>query len=151
MSTSAEATPRRASIMRGRSPTRATPEALWRAFTDPALMPDWFAGARDVTASSDYLRVGASLSWRVSRWRFEARVIEADPPRLLRSAVATPSASSTVTHRVVADGDGFAYEKEVLAQWKGWLEGILASPIVSRSVRREAERVTRLAERETGN
>lgn len=137
----------RESVMRGRALAKARPEDVWRAFSEPARMPAWFSGAKDVVASPGYPRVGGTLRWRVGRWRFEARVVECDPPRLLRQLVAAPSATSTITHRVeVADDGRVWYEKEVAAQWKGWLEQALAGRFVARSVMKEAERVARLAE-----
>lgn len=133
--------------MKGRAAlARASPEEAWRAFTDPARMPEWFHGARDVDASADFPGVGSRLSWRVGRWRFEGRVVECAPPLLLRQDVRTPSARSMVTHRLVQEGGAWYYEKEVRAQWNGWLSRLLAAGFVARSVRKEAERVARVAD-----
>lgn len=146
MSASSE-TPRAVTRFTGSAATRASPQGVWSVIADPARLPEWFSGARDVEASADYPAAGATLAWRVGRWRFRARVVDSQAPSLLRQEVDTPSATSLVTHRVVSRDGEVRYEKEVEARWKGWLERALAGAFVAWSVRKETERVARLAER----
>lgn len=137
--------------MHGRAHARAPVEQVWRTLTDPAQLPGWFSGARGVEATPDYPRVGAKIRWRVGPWRFEGRVIECEPPHLLSQVTRTSSGAAITTHRLAPQADGrVAYEKEVVATWRGWLWPRIGRAVIAPSVQKEAERVARIAENASG-
>lgn len=62
---------------------RATPETVFRAFTDPALVVDWMdgTGVLDVTGPLD--RPGTRYTFVVEGpWRFRSEVVAVDAPRI---------------------------------------------------------------------
>lgn len=134
--------------MHGRARTRAPAEHVWRALADPAALPAWFSGARELEVSPEYPGVGATIRWRVGPWRFEGRVLACEPTRLLRQVTRTPSGVAITTHRLAQEPDGrITSEKEVAATWQGWLWPRIGRAVVAPSVQKEVERVVRIAER----
>lgn len=138
----------RTSRMEGAADSRAAPQQVWNVLAAPERMGEWFSGAADVEALDGWPAPGARLKWRVGPSRFEARVVEADAPRVLRLAVETPAASSQVTVRIAPKPDGGARcERVVEATWKGVMGPLLGKLIVAPSVKREVQKLALAAEK----
>ena len=61
----------------------ATPEQVYRAFTDPALIADWMDGTGVVDATSSLDEPGASYTFVVrGPWRFRTTVRRVEKPHL---------------------------------------------------------------------
>lgn len=131
----------------------APPAAVAAVLADPARMPEWFRGARDMRADAGWPNVGGTLSWSVggSRWQFRGRVTEAALPVRLVMEVQTPSGTSRVTHTIEARPGGSRLTKtvEVLVT-KGALARLFLPLFLPPSVRGEVARLARLAEARTG-
>lgn len=62
---------------------RATPEQVFRAFTDPALVVDWMDGTGVTDATGPLDQPGTRYTFVVwGPWRFETTVVRADAPRV---------------------------------------------------------------------
>jgi carbon monoxide dehydrogenase subunit G len=60
----------------------AQPEAVFRAFTDPALLADWMEADRVTDQRGALDRAGSSYTLVIAGpWRFRVRVAESLPPR----------------------------------------------------------------------
>ena len=128
--------------------TRAPPEVASRVITDPANLPRWFQGARDVEAKG-FPEVGGVLRWTVDwgrrSWEFGGKVVENDLPRRLVVRVATRRSRGMTIHRFQPEGNGTRYTKRVESEGT-WLELLAARVFMGSSVRREVKAVARLAD-----
>jgi len=60
---------------------RATPEAVFRAFTDPALVVDWMDGTAVIDATGPLDRPGSRYTFVVwGPWRFRTQVVRVEAP-----------------------------------------------------------------------
>jgi uncharacterized protein YndB with AHSA1/START domain len=128
--------------------TRAPLEVASRAITDPANLPRWFKGARDVEANG-YPAVGGLLRWTVDwgtrSWQFGGKVVENDLPRRLVVRVATRRSRGLTIHRFEPVGQGTRYTKRVESEGT-WFELLAARMFMGPSVRREVKAAARLAD-----
>ena len=128
--------------------TRAPLEVASRAITDPANLPRWFNGARDVEAKG-YPAVGGVLRWTVDwgrrSWDFGGKVVENDLPRRLVVRVATRRSRGLTIHLFEPTAEGTRYTKRVESEGS-WLELLGARMFMGPSVRREVKAAARLAD-----
>ena len=87
---------------------RATPDQVFRAFTDPALLADWMDGTGVIDATGSLDEPGTQYTFVVwGPWRFRSQVMRVDTPALHEVAGRGPLGAS---YRMVAtltgsDGD----------------------------------------------
>lgn len=123
---------------------RATPEAVWRALTDPALVRQYFFGTE---LSTDW-QVGSPIryrgEWQGKQYEDRGAVLEFDRPRLLVTDFYSPSSGlpdepanhQTVTYEVVPEDAGSrvtvvqdgnrdeAGAQHAAANWRMMLDGL---------------------------
>lgn len=118
------------------------PPVVWRAVTDPALVPRWTSTGRGGRPEGFSPVVGTAFRFvgkPVPGWRgiVECVVLEADEPRLLRYSWLGDEGGSTtyVTYRLEARDDGtrFSYEHTGFTG----IGGILLAKAVLGPVRRK--------------
>jgi uncharacterized protein YndB with AHSA1/START domain len=117
-----------------------SPEQVWRAVTDPGLVPRWTATGRGGTPEGFAPEVG-------NRFRFVGKpvpgwdgivyceVLEVDPPAFLRYSWSDSGGTSTeVSYRIEPLGDGarFSYDH---TGFRG-IEGFVMSKLILGPVRR---------------
>ena len=78
-------------IARASTVVGATPEQVWRALTDPAIVKEYFFGT---TVTSDW-RVGSPITyageWEGKAYEDKGEVLEVDEPRRLVTSFFSPS------------------------------------------------------------
>ena len=113
----------------------ASPERVFRAFTDPTLVADWMDGSRvtDTTGPLDAAGTSYTLVIR-GPWRFRTRVVRCESPVSHETVGSGPLGSS---YRMVANlnARGEGTELEILTEYtvplgpigrwmdRRWLEG----------------------------
>lgn len=96
---------------------RATPEQVYRAFTDPALVVDWMDGTGIVDATGPLDRPGNRYTFVVwGPWRFRTEVVRAEAPRLHEISGRGPLGSSYRMVATLAADDG-STELDLLTEY----------------------------------
>lgn len=80
---------------------KQSPQRVWRALTDPALVAKWWA-AGDVRAE-----VGHRFDMDMGPWGMQpCEVLAVEPERLFRYRFAQPTLNTIITFELVPDGSG---------------------------------------------
>lgn len=86
---------------------RATPERVFSAFTDPALVVDWMDGTGVIDATGPLDRPGTRYTFVVwGPWRFRTEVVRVDPPHLHEVSGSGPLGSDYRMVATLAPRDG---------------------------------------------
>lgn len=96
---------------------RATPEQVYRAFTDPALIVDWMDGTGVIDATGPLDRPGSRYTFVVwGPWRFRTHIVRAEPPLLHEISGRGPLGA---WYRMVATlaGDDGSTELDLLTEY----------------------------------
>src|SRR5262245_341010 len=85
---------------------QATPEQVFRAFTDPRLVVDWMDATGVIDASGPLDQAGSRYTFVVwGPWRFRSQVVQVDAPHGHESAGRGPLGSSYRMVATIVPGD----------------------------------------------
>lgn len=118
-----------------------SPEKVWRAVTDPAIVPRWTSTGRGGTPEGFAPEVGCQFRFvgkPVPGWDgiVNCQVLEAEPPALLRYSWSDNGGKATeVTYRIEAHNGGTRFSYDHIG-FTG-AEGLLMSKIILGPVRRK--------------
>lgn len=96
---------------------RATPDQVFRAFTDPALVVDWMDGTGVIDASGPLDRPGSRYTFVVKGpWRFRSEVVRVEAPSVHEVAGRGPLGASYRMVATLRGGDGWT-DLELLTEY----------------------------------